>query len=199
MGMLRVLTAGTFAFVLSVCAVGKPFFWSWKEEDEKVNALPQAHRSPHLTSRWSFPAAGKLYSLHTYNHLISGQLLSWFWVRSSQSSSPVSTCNRSNSLSNLEWYHREEFSSSIDIISPLDILGHSRAFMYSCAGRAVHNSRMCRLHCSLCAQCPLELCRVKCPQRYKVDFVIASKEGCSWLAWESVRPNIAWGFLWSAF
>lgn len=33
---------GTFPLVLSMCAVGKPFFWSGQEDDEKVNALPQA-------------------------------------------------------------------------------------------------------------------------------------------------------------
>lgn len=39
---MRHLLLGTFPSALSMCTMGKPFFWSYKEEDEKANALPQA-------------------------------------------------------------------------------------------------------------------------------------------------------------
>lgn len=133
---------------------------------------------PHLTSRWRFPAAGQLCGLHMHSHLISGHSSPGFGseaLRVYLHLLPATDL----SLSDLEWYHREEFCSPIDIVSPTDILGHGRAFMYSFARCALHNSRECHLHYGLCAWCPLELCRGRSSQRYtKANFVLASKECC---------------------
>lgn len=46
MVMHRVVAAWDLSIRPQHVYMGKPFFWNGKEEDEKVNALPQACRSP---------------------------------------------------------------------------------------------------------------------------------------------------------
>ena len=68
---------GPFTFVLSLCAVGKPFFWSRKEEEEKVRAHPQACCSPPPDLEVEIYSR----SLHMSGRLIPGPLFSWFLSR----------------------------------------------------------------------------------------------------------------------